>query len=60
MTNENPYQPPESDVDPGLVTNGLDEKIFYHLSRGQKMATKELSAAGYKVGILGVKGGYVA
>ena len=135
MTDENPYQPPESDIDPGAGANGLDEKTFYHLSRGQKMAiyaiaiyfiagisanfiggifaglliifalvlaivglvrilmgsqigllskillfiamfiplinllalarinyiaTKELRAAGYKVGLLGVKGGYVA
>ena len=134
MTNENPYQPPESDVSSGLGTDELDERTFNHLAQGQKMAifaiiiyfiaglsvnyfggiaglliilalilalaglvrillgseigwiskillfiamfiplinllalvrinhiaTRELKAAGYKVGLLGVKGAYVA
>ncbi|MEM8984172.1 MAG: hypothetical protein AAGC71_14160 [Pseudomonadota bacterium] len=134
MTNENPYQPPESDLSTGVGAGGLNEKTFNHLAQGQKMAiyaiviyfiaamsvssiggiagllvilalilaliglvrillgseigwfakvllfvamfiplinllalartnhiaTKELRAAGYKVGFLGVKGGYSA
>ena len=134
MSDNNPYEPPESDVSSGSNVNELDEKTFKHLSQGQKMAiyaiviyfiggvsatfiggiaglliifalilaliglvrillgstiglvskillfiamfipiinllalarinyiaTKELRAAGYKVGLLGVKGGYAA
>lgn len=37
MTRENPYLPPESDIDPGSEKRELNEKTFYHLSRGQKM-----------------------
>ena len=43
MTRENPYQPPESDIDPGSEIRELDERTFNHLSRGQKMVIKAIA-----------------
>lgn len=60
MTTENPYQPPQSNIDPGPAMQNLDEKTFNHLSRGQKMAIYAIALYFFAAFSASIVGGAVA